>query len=184
MKRLCIYVLTVLTALSAFAYEAKAQDWGPGSFGTYHGGMNSDGSIPSKCYRGIVEWSNGLGHEEYVTELSGSYGYQFNSWFYLGGYISVGITEDWEDPYYDGGYYFCPFCICLGLDARAYMSKGKMAPFVAAQFGVDYGNGVYLNGLIGVRYALNSKSALNISLKVGSARSWQGYQAISVGYEF
>lgn len=182
-------MLTVLTALSAFTYEAKAQDWGPGSFGTYHGGMNSDGSIPSKCYRGIVEWSNGAsfsGEQWYVTELSVSYGYQFASWFYLGGYLSVGTTED-RYYYYDG--YVCymygnEFRLCLGVDARGYLSKGKLSPFIGAQLGVDYGEGLYANGLVGARYAINQKNAINISLKIGTTRSGEGYQAIAVGYEF
>lgn len=182
MKRLCIYVLTVLTALSAFTYEAKAQDWGPGSFGTYHGGMNSDGSIPSKCYRGIVEWSNGASFDYgvYLTELSGSYGYQFASWFYLGGYLSVGTTDNVDVVYFRDP----EFRLCLGVDARAYMSKGKFSPFIGAQLGVDYGERLYANGLVGARYAINQKNAINISLKIGTTRSGRGYQAIAVGYEF
>ena len=185
MKRLMMLVLTVLLALSAASHEASAQGWGPSSYGNSFGGYNESAGGLNKGYRGMVEFGNGFGWGDlnYVFKLSTTHGYQFNPYFYLGGFVSFGSIE------YSYDYrYHLHFNFRWGADARAYLSKGRFAPFLGLQFGMDlYGDipFVYLSGQVGFRVALKNKLALNFAVQIGPEHYFEYGEAIfKLGFEF
>ena len=185
MKRLMMLVLTVLFALSVASYEASAQGWGPSGYGNSFGGVNESAGGLNKGYRGMVEIGNGFGWGDlnYVFKLSTTHGYQFNPYFYLGGFVSFGSIE------YSYDYrYHLHFNFRWGADARAYLSKGRFAPFLGLQFGMDlYGDipFVYLSGQVGFRVALKNKLALNFAVQIGPEHYFEYGEAIfKLGFEF
>ena len=178
-------VLTVLFALSVASYEASAQGWGPSGYGNSFGGYNESAGGLNKGYRGMVEFGNGFGWGDlnYVFKLSTTHGYQFNPYFYLGGFVSFGSIEysyDYRSHLY--------FNFRWGADARAYLSKGRFAPFLGLQFGMDlYGDipFVYLSGQVGFRVALKNKLALNFAVQIGPEDYFDYGEAIfKLGFEF
>ena len=187
MKRLMMLVLTVLLALSVASYEASAQNWGPSGYGNSFG-VNSSVNGLNRGYRGMVEFGNGFGGRDYnyVFKLSTTHGYQFNPYFYLGGFVSFGTIEyldDWWREDYD-----IVFNFRWGADARAYLSKGRYAPFLGLQFGMDlYGDipFVYLSGQVGFRVALKNKQALNLAVQIGPQNYFEEGEIIfKLGFEF
>ena len=185
MKRLMMLVLTVLFALSVASHEASAQGWGPSGYGNSFGGYNESAGGLNKGYRGMVEIGNGFGWGDlnYVFKLSTTHGYQFNPYFYLGGFVSFGSIE------YSYDYrYHLHFNFRWGADARAYLSKGRFATFLGLQFGMDlYGDipFVYLSGQVGFRVALKNKQALNLAVQIGPEHYFEYGEAIfKLGFEF
>ena len=188
MKRLMMLVLTVLFALSVASYEASAQGWGPSGYGNSFGGYNESAGGLNKGYRGMVEIGNGFGWADmqYLFKFSTTHGYQFNPYFYLGGFVSFGTIEysdDWRHEDYD-----IVFNFRWGADARAYLSKGRFAPFLGLQFGMDlYGDipFVYLSGQVGFRVALKNKQALNLAVQIGPQNYFEEGEIIfKLGFEF
>ena len=183
MKRLMMLVLTVLFALSVASYEASAQGWGPSGYGNSFG-VNSSVDGLNRGYRGMVEFGNGFGCGglNYVFKLSTTHGYQFNPYFYLGGFVSFGTIE------YRDYWWFDVFNFRWGADARAYLSKGRFAPFLGLQFGMDlygYLPFVYLSGQVGFRVALKNKLALNFAVQIGPEDYFDHGEAIfKLGFEF
>ena len=191
MKRLMMLVLTVLFALSVASYEASAQGWGPSGYGNSFGGVNESAGGLNKGYRGMVEIGNGFGWADmhYLFKFSTTHGYQFNPYFYLGGFVSFGTIE-WSLYYDYYGYYdyLLGFNFRWGVDARTYLSKGRFAPFLGLQFGMDlYGDipFVYLSGQVGFRVALKNKLALNFAVQIGPEHYFEYGEAIfKLGFEF
>ena len=188
MKRLMMLALTALFALSVASYEASAQGWGPSGYGNSFG-VNSSVNGLNRGYRGMVEFGNGFGWVDvnYVFKLSTTHGYQFNPYFYLGGFVSFGSIEHLVRDYF-GHYYHVPFNFRWGADARAYLSKGRFAPFLGLQFGMDlygYLPFVYLSGQVGFRVALKNKLALNFAVQIGPEDYFEYGEAIfKLGFEF
>ena len=190
MKRLMMLALTALFALSVASYEASAQGWGPSGYGNSFG-VNSSVNGLNRGYRGMVEFGNGFGWGDlnYVFKLSTTHGYQFNPYFYLGGFVSFGTIEDPNDWVYDYEYgYDIDFNFRWGADARAYLSKGRFAPFLGLQFGMDlydFMPFVYLSGQVGFRVALKNKLALNLAVQIGPQNYFEEGEAIfKLGFEF
>ena len=184
MKKLIVLVLAAIFALSVASPEASAQGWGPSGFGNSFG-VNSSVNGLNRGYRGMVEFGNGFGWGDlnYVFKLSTTHGYQFNPYFYLGGFVSFGDIE------YSYGYrYHRHFNFRWGADARAYLSKGRFAPFLGLQFGMDlYGDipFVYLSGQVGFRVALKNKQALNLAVQIGPQNYFaEGETIFKLGFEF
>ena len=185
MKKLIVLVLAAIFTLSVASHEASAQGWGPSSYGNSFGGFNESAGGLNKGYRGMVEIGNGFGWGDlnYVFKLSTTHGYQFNPYFYLGGFVSFGSIE------YSYDYrYHLHFNFRWGADARAYLSKGRFAPFLGLQFGMDlYGDipFVYLSGQVGFRVALKNKLALNFAVQIGPEHYFEYGEAIfKLGFEF
>lgn len=190
MKKLIVSVLTAIFALSVASYEASAQNWGPSGYGNSFG-VNSSVNGLNKGYRGMVEFGNGFGWGDlnYVFKLSTTHGYQFNPYFYLGGFVSFGTIEC--SLYYDYyGYYdyYLGFNFRWGVDARTYLSKGRFAPFLGLQFGMDLYDDepfVYFSGQVGFRVALKNKLALNFAVQIGPEDCFDDGEAIfKLGFEF
>ena len=193
MKKLIVLLLTALFALSVASYEASAQGWGPSGYGNSFGGYNESAGGFNKGYRGMVEIGNGFGwaNMRYLFKFSTTHGYQFNPYFYLGGFVSFGTIECYNN-YYDSDYdyydYYLGFNFRWGVDARTYLSKGRFAPFLGLQFGMDLygGNGfVYFSGQAGFRVALKNKLALNFAVQIGPEDYFDHGEAIfKLGFEF
>ena len=190
MKKLIVLVLAAIFALSVASHEASAQGWGPSGFGNSFG-VNSSVNGLNKGYRGMVEFGNGFGWGDfnYVFKLSTTHGYQFNPYFYLGGFVSFGTIEDPNNWGYDYEYdYDLDFNFRWGADARAYLSKGRFAPFLGLQFGMDlydFMPFVYLSGQVGFRVALKNKQALNLAVQIGPQNYFEEGEIIfKLGFEF
>ena len=188
MKKAILSVLVSLIVVSAFG-----QHWGPSAFGNRFGNGRHSVSTQSQGYRGMVELGQGFGwgSMSYVAKVTTTHGYMFNPYLYLGGFVSLGTCEaiDWE--YYvntNDFYHYTPFNFRLGADFRTYMSKGKVAPFVGVQLGLDlYGNEpfVYFSGQAGIRFALKNKLGLNFALQIGSSDYFAAGEVIfKLGFEF
>ena len=179
--------------------SASAQMWGHSAHGNSfgYGGNSSDGYL-SKGYRGMVEMGHGVGmiDDIYLFKLSTTHGYQFNPYLYLGGFVSFGTIEVYEENSYYS-WYNPNFNFRLGADFRAYLPKGRIAPFAGVQLGFDYGvchqyyeydedyAFVYLSGQIGVRVALKNRMGVNAALQVGSEDYFDGFELLfKLGYEF
>ena len=133
----------------------------------------------------MVELGQGFGWADmnYVVKVTTTHGYMFNPYLYLGGFVSLGTIE-----YLEGGYYYSDFNFRLGADFRTYMSKGKVAPFVGVQLGLDlyYEEPfVYFSGQAGIRFALKNKLGLNFALQIGSSDYFAAGEVIfKLGFEF
>ena len=191
MKKLIVLVLAAIFTLSVASHEASAQGWGPSGYGNSFGGYNESAGGLNKGYRGMVEIGNGFGWADmhYLFKFSTTHGYQFNPYFYLGGFVSFGTIE-WSLYYDYYGYYdyLLGFNFRWGVDARTYLSKGRFAPFLGLQFGMDLygGNGfVYFSGQAGFRVALKNKLALNFAVQIGPEDYFDYGEAIfKLGFEF
>ena len=201
MKRIVGIMLLLFVTMSA-----SAQMWGHSAHGNSFGyGGNSSDSYLSTGYRGMVEMGHGAGScgGDYLFKLSTTHGYQFNPYIYLGGFVSFGTTEVWEQyRYYYSSWdyiynerYEPNFNFRLGADFRAYLPKGRIAPFAGVQLGFDYGSStstysgdyafVYFSGQIGLRVALNNRMGLNAAFQVGSEDYFEGCELLfKLGYEF
>lgn len=128
-------------------------------------------NVSSKCYRGFadVAYSMGVGDYEFGrVEINTSHGYQFNPYFYLGAGVGFHFMSKYETDGMD-----IPLDvrdskvdIPIFADARANITKGKIAPFVDMRAGayVTNGGGIYLAPSAGVRIAINKRQAVNISV--------------------
>ena len=196
MKKLIVLVLAAIFALSVASHEASAQGWGPSGYGNSFGGYNESAGGLNKGYRGMVEIGNGFGWGDmrYLFKFSTTHGYQFNPYFYLGGFVSFGTIECY-DYYYYGDYYdyfaddfYLGFNFRWGVDARTYLSKGRFAPFLGLQFGMDLYDDepfVYFSGQVGFRVALKNKLALNFAVQIGPEDYFDYGEAIfKLGFEF
>lgn len=185
MKKLIVLVLAAIFALSVASHEASAQGWGPSGYGNSFGGYNESAGGLNKGYRGMVEIGNGFGWADmqYLFKFSTTHGYQFNPYFYLGGFVSFGTIGC-----YDYYYYYLGFNFRWGVDARTYLSKGRFAPFLGLQFGMDTYDGdpfVYFSGQVGFRVALKNKLALNFAVQIGPEDYFDYGEAIfKLGFEF
>ena len=195
MKRLMMLVLTVLFALSVASYEASAQGWGPSGYGNSFGGYNESAGGLNKGYRGMVEIGNGFGWADmqYLFKFSTTHGYQFNPYFYLGGFVSFGTGEYDEIRYYYNGYdaYYhegiVGFNFRWGIDARTYLPLGRFSPFFGLQIGMDIYDDepfAYLSTQVGFRVALKNKLALNFAVQYAPVACLEGDLIFKLGFEF
>ena len=191
MKKIAGIMLLLFVTMSA-----SAQMWGHSAHGNSFGyGGNSSDSYLSTGYRGMVEMEHGVGllDDMYLFKVSTTYGYQFNPYLYLGGFVSFGTSEAYNDNYWQDDYdEFIPgFNFRLGADFRAYLPKGRIAPFAGAQLAFDYGKyyesnaAVYFAPQVGVRVALKNKMGLNAAVQSGLGSFEGGIEIIfKLGYEF
>ena len=204
MKRIIGIILLLFVTMSA-----SAQMWGHSAHGNSFGyGRNSSDGYLSKGYRGMVEMGFGGAVSSYekggpLFKISTTHGYQFNPYVYLGGFVSLGTTEV-ECWYLGGNYPNCEinsnFNFRIGADFRAYISKGRFAPFVGLQLGFDYAHSpnyyyteyiyndyknVYLSANLGLRVAIKNRMGLNLGVQVGSEYYFKACEVLfKLGYEF
>lgn len=198
MKRLIGIILLVFVTSSA-----SAQLWVPSTYGNSYGYGSNSGTNLSKGYRGMVEMGHGFGFGgyDYAFKFSTTHGYQFNPYIYLGGFVSLGTAEYFNNDhygYYYNGYYYSynnywydsGFNFRIGADFRAYMSKRRFAPFVGIQFGYDFNAGddyhcIYVSAQAGFRVALKNRMGLNLAVQVGPTDYFESCEMIfKLGYEF
>ena len=178
--------LFLIFLVSLCAFQASAQYYGHSGYGNRFN-RGSSGEYLSTGYRGMVEIANGACFDaDFSTLFSTTHGYQFNPYFYLGGFVSFGTIECYDcDDYYD---YYLGFNFRWGVDARTYLSKGRFAPFLGLQFGMDtYDDDpfVYFSGQVGFRVALKNKLALNFAVQIGPEDYFDYGEAIfKLGFEF
>lgn len=146
---------------------------------------SSVGSL-HKGYRGMVELGGGTAQEIFQIKFSTTYGYQFNPFLFLGGFIGLG-TE--PTPIYDNRFNFR-----CGADFRTYMYKGKIVPYAGLQLGYDYwlpttfeadlfpNDSLYLSCQLGVRFTIQKGNAVNLAIQLGSATTRE--LVFKIGYEF
>lgn len=128
-------------------------------------------------YKGFLELGYTFGTGDYgedELEINGTYGYQFNPYFFLGAGTGVHF-------YFDSSKVALP----IYADLRANFIKSSITPFVGIKIGYSPFDlqGFYLNPNAGVRFALDSKAlkALNVSMGYSMQKvdiDW-GYYGIS-----
>ena len=128
-----------------------------------------------KGYKGFVDLGYTAGVGDYGTgrvELTTSHGYQFNSYLFVGGGTGFQYYHEAET-----------FTMPIFADIRANFMKGPIVPFVGFKAGYTFdlsedagGLGCYLSPSAGVKLAVSSGVALNLSV---------GYtaQMVNIDYE-
>lgn len=122
-------------------------------------------------YKGYVDagYSIGIGDYEFGrVEINTSHGYQFSPYFFLGAGFGLHFMPSYEtsgmaipldvrDSKVD---------IPVFANVRSHFGKGKIVPFVDIKGGMYVTNdgGMYVNASVGVRYALNDKQGLSLSV--------------------
>ncbi|MGN1221579.1 MAG: hypothetical protein ACI4TU_11660 [Candidatus Cryptobacteroides sp.] len=147
MKRLFMVAVLVAASLS-LSIDGYAQ-WGKTDLGNTYGSRRGGGYVGGTD-RGfkITGEAGAMGNLGWCTggfefnALVGC-GYQFNPYFYLGGLIGGGYHEYnyWGLSHYD--YYTSGGVFIFTSDVRAYLIRGKVAPFFFARVGLEYYGGAY-----------------------------------------
>lgn len=125
-----------------------------------------NGYAQNHGYKGYVDagYSIGIGDYEFGRiEVNTSHGYQFNPYFFLGAGTGVHFMSSYEtiidvrDSKVD---------IPVFANIRCNFSKKKISPFIDFKGGtfVTNNGGLYLNGSVGCRFALNESQAVNIAI--------------------
>lgn len=128
-------------------------------------------SYLTNSYKGYVDagYSIGIGDYEFGrVEINTSHGYQFTPYFFLGAGIGLHFMPSYETSGMDipldvrGSKVDIP----VFANIRSHFSKGKFAPFVDLKGGtyITNGGGLYVIASVGIRYALNDKQGLSLSL--------------------
>lgn len=149
MKKLFILLVSVLL----FSFNCSAQ------------------SISSGNYKGYVDagYSIGIGDYEFGrVEINTSHGYQFNPYFFLGAGVGLHFMPSYETSGMDIPLDVRDSKVDIPVFAniRSHFSKGKFAPFADLKGGTYITNsgGLYIIASVGIRYALNDKQGLSLSL--------------------
>lgn len=130
-------------------------------------------------YRGFADlgYTIGIGdYREGRVEFSTSHGYQFNSYFFVGGGLGLQYFSDSD------------ICVIpVFADLRANFTRGPVVPFGGVKIGyswaADDGNsgdlGFYMSPSIGVRFSVARNLAFNISagytVQLADAYYYNGY---------
>lgn len=128
-------------------------------------------SYQTKGYKGYVDAGYSIGIGDYNigrVEINTSHGYQFSPYFFLGAgaglhFMSAYKTSEMDIPL---DVRDSKVDIPIFANIRSHFSKGKIAPFIDLKGGtyVTNGDGLYINASVGIRYALNDKQGLSLSL--------------------
>lgn len=185
-KFFCSSAIAVFIMSIAFCVNASAQ-WGPASSGNSYGVMKGNSGQSGWIrtgYRGMVEMGHGLAlyNGGYAFEFTTTHGYQFTPHWYLGGIASFGCHNTYDYSIYS----YMPFTFRIAADARYYVLKSRVTPFLGAQLGLDTCEGAmaYMGFAIGGRCALSERFALNISMLLSSGYWMEGELMFKVGFEF
>ena len=141
-------------------------------------------NVSKLCYRGFIDGGYCVGLNETHAfdriELCTSHGFQIVPYLYLGIGTAVHFLPKFEEMAELGQK---PFTrsensteIPLFGNVRLNFSKKKVTPYLDAKCGkyLTGGNGLYFAFSLGMRFAVNKKSAVNISI---------GYSEIEYDYE-
>ena len=120
--------------------------------------------------------------EERMVYVSTTHGYQFNNYFFLGGGVEL-------------GYYIRPkfYSVPVFVDAKVNFINKKITPFLDTRVGYAFGDnyGTWWSEALGVRFALNNKSAITLCIEqralFSRQREWDpifNNFGLRVGYEF
>ena len=124
-----------------------------------------DQYIPENGYRGTVEvgYDAGLDNSEYTrVEFLTTHGFQLNQSFFLGAGTGLQIWEKGSDV-----------SIPVFLDAEALLPVSRLSPYLSMRIGYvvntkdDYffsKNGLYFNPSAGVRWAIDQRRAIRLSV--------------------
>ena len=208
-------IAAIVAASLTFSIDGYAQ-WGKTDLGNTYGSRRGGGYVGGTD-RGfkITGEAGAMGNLGWCTDgfefnaLVGC-GYQFNPYFYLGGLIGGGYHEydywgnsNYEDWVSGGVFIFTS-------DVRAYILRGKLAPFFFARLGLEYYGGSggsyynsgypnydsdyynlgcygiapYIGGGPGLRIMLSRKVGLTIQPSVRLGFDFECILGGSVGVEF
>lgn len=137
-------------------------------------GFSGNGRGPQKGYRGFADLGYTIGTGDFRLdriEFSTSHGYQILPCFYAG--LGVGAHY-----YFDGDAVEIPLFANLRFD----LLKHSVCPFIDLKVGytVSEERGFYLNPMVGVRFAIGPRSAVNFG--IGYTMQRIEYRYISGGY--
>ena len=125
----------------------------------------------TNSYKGYVDagYSIGIGDYEFGrVEINTSHGYQFNPYFFLGAGVGLHFMPSYETSGMDIPLDVRDSKVAIPVFAniRSHFSKGKFAPFADLKGGtyITNGGGLYIIASVGIRYALNDKQGLSLSL--------------------
>lgn len=128
-------------------------------------------SYLTNSYKGYVDagYSIGIGDYEFGrVEINTSHGYQFNPYFFLGAGVGLHFMPSYETSGMDIPLDVRDSKVDIPVFAniRSHFSKGKFAPFADLKGGtyITNGGGLYVVASVGIRYALNDKQGLSLSL--------------------
>lgn len=120
-------------------------------------------------YHGFVDagYTFGIGDYDFgKVEISSTHGYQFNSYFFLGGGIAFHFISEYETPDMTIAldYRKRAFDIPLYANTRITFLKGCISPFIDAKGGyyLTHHGELYVNISIGCRFAIQHGQAINI----------------------
>ena len=123
------------------------------------------------CYRGFIDIGYDVGNGDYDFgrfEVNTTHGYQVNPYIFLGAgtglhFMSSYKTGDMEIPL---DVRDSKVDIPVFANFRSNFTKGKLSPFFDIKGGtfVTNNGGLYVVASVGVRYALNSKQGLSLSV--------------------
>lgn len=151
-------------------------------------GFSGNGRGPQKGYRGFVDLGYTIGTGYFGldrVEFSTSHGYQILPCFFAG----VGVGAHY---YFDADAVEIP----IFADLRADLLKHSVCPFIDMKIGytVHEDTGFYFNPMVGVRFAVGSRSAVNFGIGYTMQRIEFGYSyfdsincggfSIKLGFEF
>lgn len=205
MKRL-LMIAAIVAASLTFSIDGYAQ-WGKSDLGNAYGSRRGGGYV-SGTDRGFkitgeAGAMGNLGWGMYGFEFNAlvGCGYQFNPYFYLGGLIGSGYhyydccynLEDWTWSSEGGLFIFTT-------DARVYLLRRKVTPFLFARVGLEYYGGwrddkygddyaaygiaPYIGGGPGLRIMLGRKVGLTIQPSVRLGFDFNCILGGSIGVEF
>ncbi len=130
-----------------------------------------------KGYKGYVDAGYSIGVGDYDlgrVEINTSHGYQFSPFVFLGAgtglhFMSSYKTGDMEIPL---DVRDSQVDVPVFANVRAHFCKGKVAPFVDLKGGTYVTNGgrLYANVSAGVRWALNDKQGISLSVGYASEK--------------
>ena len=146
------------------------------------GNSFSTAAYDTRGYRGFIDFGYTIGTGDYNVgriELTTSHGYQINPYFFVG--AGTGVN------------YYCTrgaddFIIPVFADIRANFIEGPVVPFATLKLGYSfstresYDGGLYLAPAVGVKFMLNSRQALSLSL--GYTCQWLSSDEYYYGYGY
>ena len=172
MKR---FVLTILVAF--IALSTSAQQWGHTIYGNGYQAnrISSDGAL-SKGYRSMIELYQGFcAHMDYANLLTYVGGYQYNPYFFLGGFAGGGYLSCGDD-----------FWMQVGADFRTYLGKGRNVPFLGLKYGyqlVDDESLMLVGGQLGMRHAIRNGKGISYGIQA-TCDFDDSYILFKVAFEF
>lgn len=147
-------------------------------------------------YKGMVHAAWMAQQEDFSFEVLTIHGKQFNPYFFVGLGAGVDVFKDFQ-KYDDDGHFEAEtteYSIPVFVDARMYLLKSRIAPYVDAKIGYafscDDGTGVYIAPEIGCKIGITSRFGINIAAQYlvnkGIAPTEENYNSVCVkfGVEF